>query len=547
MRPSDVELSRLVVDRGWLDEMTSIEGLQEADRCQALGLDKSLEEVLVERGQLSVAQVRDLRRALGWTVDRPRIGGFEIVRRVGLGGTGSVFEARHVRLGQRVALKVLYPRLAQDPRITARFLNEARALARLDHPNLVHAFDLGRDGAYFYLAMEFIEGENLLQVLTSQGPLTPVRSVEIVRAVVSGLAELERNDLIHRDIKPANILLDEEGSGRVKLADFGLLKRGSLAANETTDEWVCGTPHYLSPEQARGDGTEDIRSDLYSLGATWFHLLTGQPPFVGSSTREILIAHRSKRPPPLARVHADVPKPLERTLRRWLAKNPKDRPRSSAEALCDLDALADVVASAEHRASQSKSVVRSNPAPRRTAIARGSRKRVAAGVLLVIAVLVGAWLMWLWWSGADGTGSSGAELNGAETNGMGTADGDGSPERDARLGAAPAWLDAHRGEAGGDAAVLLVPPSKETTRADAGRTDSSLPLPSPPTLGGNSPDRSTSALTATHGGSFAGVCREARGSRVPTRGRTESFHVGARQSRPSRVDARRPAWARNCS
>ncbi len=141
MRPSDVELSRLAVAWGWLNQVNSVQCLREADRCQALGLDKGIEEVLLEGGHLTGKQIRQLRGFLGWSLERPRIGGFEILRRIGLGGSGSVFEARHVRLNQRVALKVLYPRYAKNSRMTRLFLREARALARLNHAHLVHAFD----------------------------------------------------------------------------------------------------------------------------------------------------------------------------------------------------------------------------------------------------------------------------------------------------------------------------------------------------------------------------------------------------------------------
>ena len=222
MKATDVDLAHLALFRGLISKECHQRSLLEADRYQALGLDKSVEEIFVEAGSLTSDQVRSLRNELGLALKCPRIGDYEILRRVGLGGMGTVYEARHVRLKQRIALKVLFPRLARDPERAERFLLEARTLAKLNHPHLVHAIDAGQDGEYFYLAMEFIDGENLLQVLAREGPLKPPRTLEIVRAVCGALGALEEKGLVHRDVKPANILVGPEGI--VKLADLGLHK-----------------------------------------------------------------------------------------------------------------------------------------------------------------------------------------------------------------------------------------------------------------------------------------------------------------------------------
>ncbi|MBI4602948.1 MAG: serine/threonine protein kinase, partial [Planctomycetes bacterium] len=336
MKATDIDLARLARSRGWVQDDELERALLEADRYQALGLEKSVDEILIEGGHLTAEQARSLRDALGLSLRSPRIGDYEVVRRIGIGGMGSVFEARHVRLRQRIALKVLLPRLAKDSRATERFLEEARTLARLNHPNLVHAVDAGRDDELYYLAMEYVEGENLLQRLMRDGPLEPRRSLDVARDVCRALCALEEKGLVHRDVKPANILVAADGT--VRLADFGLLgpaeEEGAGAAP------LCGTPHYMSPEQVERRGEVDGRSDLYALAATWYHLVVGRPPFVGKSTREIILGHLHSPVPPPSSLRKEVPEPIERVILRWLAKERSERPGTCREALAELDGLA---------------------------------------------------------------------------------------------------------------------------------------------------------------------------------------------------------------
>ncbi|HVR73270.1 MAG TPA: serine/threonine-protein kinase [Planctomycetota bacterium] len=379
VKAADVELARLALSRGWITEERMERALLEADRCQALGLAKSVEEILVEDGSLTGEGVRSLRDALGLTLKHPRIGDFEIVRRVGIGGTGTVFEACHVRLKQRIALKILFPRLAKDPQSTERFLREARTLARLNHPHLVHAIDAGQDGEVYYLAMEYIEGENLLQILFRDGPFPPLRTLEVVRDVTEALGALEEKGLVHRDVKPANILIGPDGT--VKLADFGLLARVEESGGPGAGP-LCGTPHYISPEQLRHRTDLDFRSDLYALGATWFHILAGRPPFVGKSTRDILHGHLYQPPQPPSSVRKNLPAAIDRMVLRWLAKNREERPASSKEALEDL-ARAESALRARERFSISAIAARARKArpSRRTVMA------LAGLVLLLFATL----------------------------------------------------------------------------------------------------------------------------------------------------------------
>ena len=330
----DVDFVRLAGERGWLSASVEEAIVTEADRLQAMGLEKGVDDLLLERRLLSAAQVRELRAELGWSVRQPRVGGYEIVRRIGAGGTGSVFEARHVRLDRRVALKVLFPRLASQPAFRKRFAREALGLARLNHPNLIHVLDAGHDDRYAYLALEFVEGENAAQILARRGRLPWREAIAIALPVCRGLKAMEEKRLLHCDVKPANILLDD--SGTVKLVDLGLL--APVDRVDGAEAFLCGSPHYMAPEQILRRSHIDIRSDLYSLGVTWYQLLTGQPPFVSESTRDVLRAHVDQAPP-LENFSADTPSVVRNCVVSWLSKSPDDRPADCSRAIEVLEGL----------------------------------------------------------------------------------------------------------------------------------------------------------------------------------------------------------------
>ena len=228
-----------------------------------------------------------------------RIGGFELLGRLGRGGMGTVLKARQVSMDRVVALKILSQKLARDEKFVKRFLREARSAARLRHPNIVQAYDAGlADGCYFF-AMEYVDGEGLDAVLRREGPLDPGRALGIMEQVASALAAAHEAGIVHRDVKPSNIMIDTEGEARV--TDFGLAKRTEGDITITADGKALGTPAYAAPEMARGKGA-DPRSDLYSLGATFFHVLAGRPPFQGKNFSEVVVKHVTEPPPPLATV-----------------------------------------------------------------------------------------------------------------------------------------------------------------------------------------------------------------------------------------------------
>jgi eukaryotic-like serine/threonine-protein kinase len=252
-------------------------------------------------------------------------GRYRLVRRIGVGGMGEVWEADDTVLGRRVALKVLVPELADDARATSRFVREARATAKLTHPNVTRVYDFGRDGGVPYLVMELLEGETLADRLTG-GPLPPSEAARIGAAVADALDAAHRQGIVHRDVKPGNVLLTS--AGEVKVMDFGI----AAAADEThstTGSGLYGTAAYISPERAAGQAATPA-ADVYSLGAVLYELLTGRPPFLGDSPVLVVRAHLHERPRPVRELAPWVPPRLADACEAALAKDPAQRPSSAA-------------------------------------------------------------------------------------------------------------------------------------------------------------------------------------------------------------------------
>jgi eukaryotic-like serine/threonine-protein kinase len=260
-----------------------------------------------------------------------QMGQYRLKERLGAGGMGEVYLAEHVLLRRPCALKLIRPERAGDPNHLLRFEREVQATAALTHPNTIQVFDYGHaDDGTFYYAMEYLAGLNLEQMVTRHGPLLPERAVHILRQVCGALHEAHAAGLIHRDIKPNNIITCERGGLHdvAKLLDFGLVRShgvGGGTDNLTQEGAITGTPAYMSPEQADGHKELDARSDLYSLGAVAYYLLTGQPPFVRPTSLQMLIAHACDRPIPPDQLRPEVPLDLQAVVLRCLAKDPAQR------------------------------------------------------------------------------------------------------------------------------------------------------------------------------------------------------------------------------
>jgi hypothetical protein len=265
---------------------------------------------------------------------------YEVLHLLGAGGMGQVYLARHRLMDRNVALKILRPTLLADPAAVERFQNEVRAAARLLHANIVTAFDADRADTLHFLVMEHVPGSTLERVIAENGLPTAAQTVDWVLQVARGLDYAHERGMVHRDLKPGNLILTSEGV--VKILDFGLAR---FASEQRTDQArtpsgaVVGTPSFTAPEQGRDPRAADIRADLYSLGCTWYFLLTGRPPFPGGTVLQQLLAHQDQQPTPLSRLRRDVPAAVTAILDRLLAKQPQDRYQTPRELLAALHAL----------------------------------------------------------------------------------------------------------------------------------------------------------------------------------------------------------------
>lgn len=264
------------------------------------------------------------------------LGGYQLDEEVARGGMGAIYRAHHVELRSEVAVKVLKRDLASRAENIKRFLREGKLIARLDHPGIVRVFDVGRQGDFYYLVMDFISGRNLQQVVDADGPMPPEAALRIALQVADALGHAHDNGVVHRDIKPSNLLLSDDGS--VHVTDFGIARLLEQETAITRAGALIGTPSHMSPEQCRGS-TVDQRSDLYSLGATLYTLLSGKPPFSSRSTARLVNQLLNEKPLPIESVVPDLPPPVAALVKRLMAKHPGARYQTAKEARNAIDEI----------------------------------------------------------------------------------------------------------------------------------------------------------------------------------------------------------------
>ncbi|MBO7327733.1 MAG: protein kinase [Lentisphaeria bacterium] len=283
------------------------------------------------------------------------IGDFVIEKLLNKGGMGEVFLANQISLDRPVALKVLQSEFTNDQEYIDSLFREARAAARINHPNIVQAYAVGSDDGHFYLAMELVRGETLKKIIRENGPLAPVRAAEIIRDVAGALDVAWREQkLVHQDIKPDNIMVNTEGVA--KLADLGLAKSATVKENTSEDsDEVMGTPQYISPEQLTGV-TTDVRSDLYSLGATFYHIVTGKLPYRTNDMAELAQMHNSGNLTPPKQVKNDIPDELDRIIVKMMARDIGNRYQTPADLVSDLVKFIDAEKNAVKVGSKDASV-----------------------------------------------------------------------------------------------------------------------------------------------------------------------------------------------
>ena len=349
-----------------------------------------------------------------------QLGDFRLLRRLGRGAMAEVYLAEQCSLRRQVAFKVLKSHLATDPTYVARFQREAQAAASLVHANIVQIHEVGCiDGVYF-IAQEYVQGQNLRQWIHRNGPPDPRLAVTIMRQVAAALAKAAEQGIVHRDVKPENIMLT--ASGEVKVADFGLarLPGAGEGVDLTQVGMTLGTPLYMSPEQVEGRAL-DPRSDVYSFGATCYHMLSGNPPFQGETALSVAVQHLKKQPESLADLCPHLPAGLCRIVHKMLAKQPQQRYQSAGDLLADLRAFQSEQAGAEPwpedllpceestagEAPRAETTQRLDALMKTTVPAPGRRRRILWAAVAVAAFLCGGAAAWL--AGPEPSPLAGAE------------------------------------------------------------------------------------------------------------------------------------------
>jgi len=305
--------------------------------CEVSSADE-LAHRLIESGTLTRYQVRAISRGRGRALN---LGNYLLLERIGIGGMGQVFKARHRRLDRLVAIKLLSPHLLTKPAAISRFEREVQAVSRINHPNLVTAFDADTAEGHQYLVMELVEGQNLNAFVKQSGPLTVAEAMACVRQAAEGLAVAHEAGIVHRDVKPGNLL--RTPAGVIKLLDLGLARldneESADRASLTNTGVIMGTVDYMAPEQALDSKSADARSDIYSLGCVLYYLLTGQTVYAGGTMMKKLLAHRDQPIPNLTAVRSDIPPALQSIFERMVAKRADDRFASMTEVITALHGI----------------------------------------------------------------------------------------------------------------------------------------------------------------------------------------------------------------
>lgn len=293
-------------------------------------------EVMLDKGYLTQMQINHIFRTQGLKGGHTEIAGYKIIAKIGQGAMGSIYQAQQLSMDRIVAIKILPPKLAQNKRVVERFFREARAVAKLSHPNIIQGIDVGESNGLHYFAMEYIDGPTLKEIIRQSGPFEEKKALEIIIQIAHALDHAHKNNLIHRDIKPGNIMLNKNNIA--KLCDLGLARLMAFSSETTPEKRVVlGTPAYISPEQARAEPDVDIRSDIYSLGATFYHLIVGKVPFPAESAAQSIAQHLNQDPIPPREKSPQISNRTNTIILRMMAKKKEERFQTPAELITHLE------------------------------------------------------------------------------------------------------------------------------------------------------------------------------------------------------------------
>lgn len=334
----DTIIGKIVVDQGLATPEEVQACLEMARQSAAEGNSKSLPLLLIENEYITKRQLERIRLQAEAERSGQQIPGYKILAKLGAGAMATVFKGRQLSLDRDVAIKVLPRKFTNNPQFIERFYAEGRAAAQLNHPNIVQAYDVGQAGDYHYFVMEYVEGRTVYDDIVKQRRYAEADAIDIVIQVAEALQHAHVKGLIHRDVKPKNIMIS--GRGVAKLADMGLARAISdKEAAEAEQGKAFGTPYYISPEQIRGEINIGPPSDIYSLGATLYHMVTGAVPFDGKNPSAVMHKHLKETPQPPDHVNPKLSAGISEVIEKMMAKSPKDRYLNCNDLLIDLRAV----------------------------------------------------------------------------------------------------------------------------------------------------------------------------------------------------------------
>ena len=298
-----------------------------------------LQDLMIELGFITISQAKRLKTSIKESkAAAHQIPGYKILGKLGAGAMAIVYKARQLSLNRIVAIKILPKRFSENPEYVERFYKEGQAAGRLNHPNIVQAIDVGEAGGYHYFVMEYVEGKTISDDLTDGNFIKESEALEIIIQVAHALEHAHACNLIHRDVKPKNIMINS--SGVVKLADMGLARGTSdIEAAQSEEGKAYGTPYYIAPEQIRGKIDIDGRADIYGLGATFYHMVTGRVPFMADNSADVMRKHLKEKLIPPDHINTSLSAGVSEVIEIMMAKDRENRYQNVQELLVDLEAL----------------------------------------------------------------------------------------------------------------------------------------------------------------------------------------------------------------
>jgi eukaryotic-like serine/threonine-protein kinase len=334
----DTVFGKMAIDQGLCTDEELRNSLKElASRRQSNPM--ILTDLMIELGYITANQAKRLKESVSDSKDAAhKIPGYKILGKLGAGAMAVVYKARQLSLNRLVAIKILPKKFSENPEYVERFYKEGEAAGRLNHPNIVQAFDVGEAGGYHYFVMEFVEGKTIADDLQAGHVFSESEALEIIIQVAHALEHAHACGLIHRDVKPKNIMINT--GGIVKLADMGLARGMSdIEAAQAEEGKAYGTPYYISPEQIRGKIDIDGRSDIYGLGATFYHMVTGRVPFMADNSTDVMKKHLKEKLIPPDHINTSLSAGVSEVIEIMMAKKRENRYNDVGELLTDLEAI----------------------------------------------------------------------------------------------------------------------------------------------------------------------------------------------------------------